>query len=434
MAVSTASRIPHDTTAPRATGLDPRVIAAAGAASISLTAVFTKLADASTATVVFYRCLFALAPLALLAYAEIRRNGAPARRTVALHLLGGVFLGLDFALWTQSIAMVGAGIATILNNVQVLVVPLLAWALFRERIPGRFVLAVPVMFAGIALAGGVLGGDATAGSSPLVGTLLGLASGVAFAGYIILIGRTGRATGGGANTQVLASTVTAGIVGTGFGTAWGGIDLAPGWGVIGWLAALALVGQVLGWVLLGASLPKLPSQIGASMLLLQPALAVVFAMVLLGERPTAAQLAGCVVVVAAVGVVAMRPRTRAGAAVEVEVAVDLAPVPHLPEPVVTGGRTRGGQGLLVDESHTPAPSAVSPAARAIGVPAAAEPHEAPAGARRPGPRHADPAPADPEHGHSSPRPTWHPLDGPRTGGIRPVEVIEAGRVTTDPAR
>ncbi|WP_182358240.1 DMT family transporter [Tomitella gaofuii] len=289
-------------------GLDPRLIAAAGAASISLTAVFTKLVDASTATVVFYRCLLAVLPLAFLAYAEIRRNGTPSRRTVALHALGGVFLGLDFALWTQSIAMIGAGIATILNNVQVLVVPLLAWAFFRDKIPMRFVISVPVMFLGIALAGGVLGGESAAGSDPLAGTALGLLSGVAFAGYIIIIGRTGKASGGGANSQVLVATITAGMVGTAFGTAWGGIDFTPGWGAIGWLAALALVGQVLGWVLLGASLPKLPSQVGASMLLLQPALAVVFAMIILGERPTSAQLLGCVVVIAAVAVVAFEPR------------------------------------------------------------------------------------------------------------------------------
>src|SRR5699024_3075974 len=89
------------------------------------------------------------------------------------------------------------------------------------------------------------------------------------------------------------------------------------------LAALALVGQVLGWVLLGASLPKLPSQVGASMLLLQPALAVVFAMLLLGERPTAAQLLGCVVVIAAVAVVALRPRSSGPA--RPRVAVDAEP-------------------------------------------------------------------------------------------------------------
>lgn len=288
--------------------VDPRWIAVAGASALSLTAVFTKLADASVPTVVFYRCLLAVVPLALLAWLELRRHGAPPPRTVALYALGGAMLGLDFALWTQSIMLVGAGIATILNNVQVLVVPLLAWAFFRDRIPLRFVLSLPVMFIGISLAGGVFGSDSASGESPLVGTLLGLASGVAYAVYIIIIGRNG--TRGGANSQVLISTVSAGVVGTLVGTLFGGIDFAPGWGAIGWLAALALVGQVLGWVLIGTALPRLPAQVGASLLLLQPALAVVFAMVLVHERPAPTQLLGCAVVIAVVAAVSRTPGGR----------------------------------------------------------------------------------------------------------------------------
>src|SRR5699024_10002112 len=156
--------------------------------------------------------------------------------------------------------------------------------------------------------------------------------------------------------QVFVTTIAAGIVGTAFGTAWGGIDLTPGWGAVGWLAALALVGQVLGWVLLGASLPKLPSQVGASMLLLQPALAVVFAMLLLGERRTPAQLLGCVVVIAAVGVVALQPR-RVGPA-RPQVAVDVepgAPAEHRPRwHRLRGHRASGIRPLEVIEAE-PAP-------------------------------------------------------------------------------
>jgi len=295
---------------PGAAGLDPRLLAVAGAASLSLTAIFTKLTDASTATIVFYRCLIAVVPLAFLAYAEVKRRGAlPSRRTVAIQALGGAFLGIDFALFTQAIMLVGAGVSTILNNVQVLVVPLLAWAFFRDRIPLKFVAAVPVMFAGIAMAGGLVGGAPAPGADPLLGTLLGLASGVAYAGYIIIIGRTGSRSG--PNCQVLISTAMAGIVGSVAGTAFGGIDFTPGWDAIGWLAALALVGQVLGWVLIGSALPRLKSQVGASMLLLQPVLAIVFAMLMIGERPTPLQLLGCVIVIGVVAAVSRAPKPKA---------------------------------------------------------------------------------------------------------------------------
>ncbi len=287
-------------------GFDPRVIAAAGAVTISLTAVLTKLADTTAATVVFYRCLLALPPLALLVYGEVRRHGWPRPRTLAIQVLGGIFLGLDFALWTQSIMMIGAGIATIINNVQVIVVPLLAWAFYRDRIPLRFVLAVPVMFIGIALAGGLVGQAPPETTDPVLGTLLGLASGVAYAGYIVVVGRTGSHLR--ANSQVFVSTVAAGVSGTALGLVWGSIDLNPGWGAIGWLALLALSAQVIGWVLLGASLPRLPAQVGAALLLLQPALALFFAMLLVDENPTGWQLAGSAVVIAAVWFVSRTPR------------------------------------------------------------------------------------------------------------------------------
>lgn len=142
----------------------------------------------------------------------------------------------------------------------------------------------------------------------LWGTALALVSGIAYGGYIFVVGRTGEADR--AASQVLISTTSAGIAGSVIGSLWGRIDFVPGWEAFGWLAALALVGQVFGWMLMGHSLPRLPAEVGATLLLMQPVLAVLLAVVLLGERPGVGQLLGCVVVVGAVSAVSVR-RTRA---------------------------------------------------------------------------------------------------------------------------
>lgn len=315
MTISTALPQAPAAKAPAAR-LDPRWIAAAGAASISLTAVFTKLAETSPATVIFFRCLIAVPPLALLAYLEFRKHGMPARKVMAIQALGGIMLGVDFALWTQSIMMLGAGVATIINNVQVLVVPLLAWAFYRDKIPLRFVLAVPLMFIGIALASGAFGSGKGGGDNILGGTLLCLASGIAYAVYIIIVGRTGSKER--ASSQVFISTVTAGIAGTAVGMIWGAVDFTPGWETVGWLAALGLSGQVLGWMLIGAALPKLSAPVGSSLLLLQPVLAVFFSMLLIGERPSAAQLFGCGIVILGVWFVSQSPARAPDKALDVE--------------------------------------------------------------------------------------------------------------------
>ena len=45
----------------------------------------------------------------------------------------GVFFAADLILWHHSIDDVGAGLATVLANIQVVVVPLVAWAVLSER-------------------------------------------------------------------------------------------------------------------------------------------------------------------------------------------------------------------------------------------------------------------------------------------------------------
>ncbi|MBM4478085.1 EamA family transporter [Rhodococcus hoagii] len=283
---------------------DARALAVAGAACISLTAVFIRLADVSPATSVFFRCALALPPLAVLAWREHRRSRRTSRADAVRFAVAGALLGIDFALWSQAIMLVGAGISTVLVNIQVTVVPLLSFLFLGTRIPARFVATIPVLFAGIALTAGVVDDGAT---SPdlLWGTLLALLSGVAYAGYIFVVG--GRGTAATAGTQVLVSTAAAGVVGSALGSVWGTVDLAPGWAAFGWLAALAVSAQVLGWMLLGRSLPRLAPEVGATLLLLQPVLAIAAAMALLGERPSTLQLVGCATVVATAWYVASRP-------------------------------------------------------------------------------------------------------------------------------
>ncbi|MCJ0904368.1 DMT family transporter [Rhodococcus sp. ARC_M6] len=287
--------------------IDPRVLVIAGAAAISVSSILIKLADVGPSTAVFFRCFLALPPLAWMAWRECRRLGMPTRRAVILQLFGGILLGVDFALWSQSILMIGAGIASVVVNVQVIVVPALSWLILGNRVPRRFLFALPFLFGGIALAGGVIGGG-VAGPDLMWGTVLSLVSGIAYGGYIFMVGFTGASDR--AASQVLISTISAGIAGSMIGSLWGRIDFVPGWDAFFWLVALALVGQVFGWVLMGRSLPRLSAEVGATLLLMQPVLAVLLAVLLVGERPSVMQLLGCVVVVGAVSAVSVK-RTRA---------------------------------------------------------------------------------------------------------------------------
>src|SRR5271169_6773825 len=105
----------------------PMLTAALGAACISSSAIFITLAHVSAVTMTFFRCVLALPVLALLAVIERRRQGRRALKSRLYAVLAGLFLAVDLVLWNHAIVEVGAGIATVLGNLQVLFVAMFAW-------------------------------------------------------------------------------------------------------------------------------------------------------------------------------------------------------------------------------------------------------------------------------------------------------------------
>ena len=163
----------------------PRAMAVAGALTIAWSSILVRLSHTSPSTSAIFRCLYALPLLAVLAWREDRRLGARPARDRPLALAAGVFLGIDLLCWHRSIADIGAGLSTVLANLQVAAVPLLAWAVLGER-PGRRVLAaLPVVLAGIVLISGALERGAY-GRDPAAGALFGLLTGLAYAGFILV--------------------------------------------------------------------------------------------------------------------------------------------------------------------------------------------------------------------------------------------------------
>jgi drug/metabolite transporter (DMT)-like permease len=75
---------------------------------------------------------------------------------------------------------------------------------------------------------------------------------------------------------------------------------------VGWLVVLALTSQVIGWLLITTSLPRLPAAITSLLLAVQPVCTVGLAALILGESPSGLQLVGVAVVLSAV-LAATRP-------------------------------------------------------------------------------------------------------------------------------
>ena len=268
----------------------PVLAAVLGALSIAFSGILVRLADAEPSTAALFRCAYALPFLGLLALAERRAYGPRPVGQRWLALLAGVFFAIDLVAWHHTINLVGAGLATVLGNTQVVIVAVLAWFILGERPPGRTLLALPLVVLGVVLISGVIGAGAY-GLDPGLGVVLGLLTALAYAGFLLVL-RRGNADLRRPAGPLFDATLSAAVASVVIGLPLGEIDVVPSWPSHGWLLALALSSQVVGWLLISVSLPRLPAALTSVVLTLQPIGSVLLAMLLLAEAPSAIQLLG----------------------------------------------------------------------------------------------------------------------------------------------
>jgi drug/metabolite transporter (DMT)-like permease len=277
--------------------------AAAGAICISASAVLFTLANVEPVAATFYRCALPLPVLAVLAVKERRRQGPRPLASHGCALLAGFFLAMNLVFWIRSIADVGAGAATVLGNLQVLFVALIAWAVLRER-PGRvFLVTLPLILLGVVLVSGMIGSGSTA-LHPVTGVLFGLATSATYACFLLILRQTAGQARHAAG-QLFEATAAAAVGALLLGMAFGGLRLAIPWRSLVWLMVLTLTSGIVGWLLITRSLPQLPATVSAMILLLEPAGALVLAAVALGQRPSLLQISGSILVCGGVLIVAI---------------------------------------------------------------------------------------------------------------------------------
>ncbi|MBN2124677.1 MAG: DMT family transporter [Deltaproteobacteria bacterium] len=256
---------------------------AGGAAMISFSAVFVKLAHVGPTMAGFYRVLFGGIILAVMVRARgeklIHEKGY-----LLAGLLSAAFFALDLSLWHRSITYVGPGLATLLANFQVFFLAALGILVFKEIPSWRLLASIPLAMIGLYLIVGVTWDQL--GEGYKLGVLLGLITALCYTAYILTLRKTRSLTTNASSlsTIALVSLLAALIMGLEAlvqGESFAIPDLQS------WSALLAygVVSQVLGWVLISAGLLKVAaSQVGL-VLLLQPTLAFLWD-ILFFSRPT----------------------------------------------------------------------------------------------------------------------------------------------------
>jgi drug/metabolite transporter (DMT)-like permease len=312
------------------------------ALAISFSAILVKASGSTPSTAAIFRCVYALPVLAAIAWRERTRRASaertsrpepagteptesepagsePARaraadeRRPALAAAAGVFLALDLIFWHHSIEDLGAGLATVLGNLQIVFLPLIAWVVLSERPGRRILLTLPLALAGVLLISGVLEQGAY-GSDPSAGGLFGLLTGFTYSICLLLLRAGSRGPRNTAEPLFLA-TLTASVSAIVIGLALGEAQLVPSWPSAGWLVLLALGSQVIGWLLITRALPLLPAAVTSIVLTIQPLGSMCLAVLIFGERPSALQLLGLLLILSGLLGIAL-PRSPRQAAPE----------------------------------------------------------------------------------------------------------------------
>jgi drug/metabolite transporter (DMT)-like permease len=293
----------------------PIVAALAGALAISFSGILFRVAHVSPSTGAVFRCLYALPILWVLAFREDRRYGPRTLKQRSLAWLAGLFFAVDLIAWHEGIEQVGAGLATVLGNLQVVLVGVLAWLILRERPSNRSLAAIPVALVGVVLISGAFEQGAY-GKNPGLGVAYGILTALAYSGFLLVLREGNRDLRRPAG-PLFDATLVAGLGCIPIGLAIGDLDWTPDWKAQGYLLLLALSSQALGWLLISITLPRLPAALTSVLLTFQPVLSVLFAWAILNESPSGLQLGGvalvlCGLLIVSAGRKARRPAPEPG--------------------------------------------------------------------------------------------------------------------------
>ena len=232
-----------------------------------------------------------------------------ARRAIVYGLLSGAFLGIDLALWHESIYAVGPGISTLLNSLQIFFLAAIGFLYFSERQSILQLFSLCLAMLGVALIGSP---EFAQNSQATWGFVAGIISGAMLAASMTFIRKTHEveetpifvlmqliSIGG-----VLAMLVPMFILDRGH-------ILPSSWSEWGWVLVYGAVMQCLAWGLIAYSIPKLSLALTGLLLLTEPIAALIIDYSWLDKPINSLQWAGALLTMFAIYLGSLKPKVRA---------------------------------------------------------------------------------------------------------------------------
>ena len=268
-----------------------------GAICISFAPIFIRLANVPPDIAGFYRLLFAAS--SLLAVLVLRGKLQRLPRGPALLLVSsGAFLAIDFMCWHRSIHLVGPGLSTLLANFQVFFTALFTWLLFREKVTRMFVLAIFMAFSGLTF---ITGLDWSVLSSGFrAGVIFGLLAAICYSGYLLFLKESMKENVVSGMSVMLVVSISGSIVLGVVGLATGASFTIPDVGSLLSLLGVGVLSTSIGWSIISSAVRHVPATVAGLVLLLQPALAFVWDVIVFDRQTGGSEIFGILLVLSAI--------------------------------------------------------------------------------------------------------------------------------------
>ena len=231
------------------------------------------------------------------------------KRAVFYGLLSGAFLGLDLALWHESIYAVGPGISTLLNSLQIFFLAAIGFLYFNERQSILQLVSLVLAMLGVAMIGSP---EFAQNKAATWGFITGIVSGAMLAASMTFIRKTH-------DTEPTPIFMLMQLISIGGGLAMivpmfvfdMGDILPNSWSDIGWILIYGTVMQCLAWGLIAYSIPKLSLALTGLLLLTEPVAALVIDYTWLDKPINTLQWSGALLTMFAIYLGSLKPKPRA---------------------------------------------------------------------------------------------------------------------------
>ena len=264
-----------------------------GVISVSLSAIFVKLANADSGVIAFYRMLFSvliMLPWFIVKYIhEIKRLS---KRDWLFSSIAGIFLAFHFILWFESLNYTSVASSTVLVTMQPLFAFIGTYLFFKEKITLKTFVA-----GGIAVVGSVLisWGDFKISGAAFYGDVLALIACALITGYLLFGQDVRQRLSLVTYTMVVysISTITLFFYILIKGESFGPYPLVD-WI---WFLLLAIIPNLLGHNLFNWSLKWVSTNVISIAILFEPVGAAILAMILFNEFLSMTQIVGGIIVI-----------------------------------------------------------------------------------------------------------------------------------------